>query len=113
MLQAHFSVMFPALPADSITGIARFSNAGGCMAVIHSSLLYVLNRFPSRKDAICRFFRENEEFQTICDDYRRCLEAIKRWDQSQLEEASARRREYVELLQELELEISRILNEAT
>ena len=83
------------------------------MAVIHSSLLYVLNRFPSRKDAICRFFRENEEFQIICDDYWRCLDAIKRWDQSQSQEASARRREYVDLLQELEMEILRILDDAT
>ena len=83
------------------------------MAVIHSSLLYVFKRFPSRKDAICRFFRENEEFQTICDDYWRCLEAIKRWDQSQSEEAPARSREYADLLQELEMEILRILDEAT
>jgi len=105
--------MFPALPADLIAGSATFSDAGGLMTVIHSSLLYVLKRFPSRKDAICRFFRENEEFQTICDDYWRCLEAIKRWDQSQSEEAPSRSREYADLLQELEMEILRILNEAT
>ena len=113
MLQAHFSVMFSALPADSITGIARFPNAGGCMPVIYSSLLYVLKRFPSHKDAICRFFRENEEFQTICYDYRRCFEAIRRWDQSQSKEAPSRSREYTDLLQELEMEILRILDEAT
>jgi len=105
--------MFTGLSADSITGIVKFSNAGGCMAVIHSSLLYIFKCFPSRKDAICRLFRENEEFQTICDDYRCCLEAIKRWDQSQSEEALARSREYADLSKELEMEILRILNEAT
>ena len=105
--------MAPALSADSNAEISTIYNAGDCMAVIHSNLLYVFKRFPSRKDAIRRFFRENEEFQTICDDYRRSLEAIKRWDQSQSEEAPARRREYADLSKELEMEILRILNEAT
>ena len=105
--------MFLGLSTDSITDMATISDAGGQMTVIHSSMLYVLKRFPSRRNAICRFFRENEDFQTICDDYRSCLEAIKRWDQSQSEEAPSRSREYADLLQELEMEILRILDETT
>ena len=81
------------------------------MPVVHSSLLYVIKRFPYRKDTICQFFKKNEDFKILCDDYRICSDAVKTWNQSESEEAPARRKEYTDLLQSLELEISQILNE--
>ena len=83
------------------------------MTVVHSSLFYVVKRFPNHKDTIRKFLKENEDFKIICDDYRLCFEALKRWNQSESEEAPARKSEYADLLHGLELEISQILNEHT
>ena len=83
------------------------------MVVIESNLFCVVKRFPDHRDSILKFFRENHNFQVICDDYRRCSEALKRWNQSASEEAAARRKEYADILQELELEILQILNDIT
>jgi hypothetical protein len=47
----------------------------------------------------------------MCDDYRLCSEALKGWNQSESEEAPARRKEYAELLQDLEAEILQSLDE--
>ena len=81
------------------------------MAVIESNLFYVVKRFPDRKKKILELFRKNQDFQTICDDYRRCLQALQRWNRSTSEEAPACRKEYADLLQELELEILQVLND--
>ena len=81
------------------------------MAVIESNLFYVVKRFPDRKNHILKFFKDNQNFQVICDDYRQCSKALQRWKKSESEEAAARRKEYMDLLQELELEILQILNE--
>lgn len=83
------------------------------MAVIESNIFYVVKRFPDRKKDIVQLFRADQNFQTICDDYRRCSEALQRWNQSASEEAATCRKDYAELLQELELEIIQILNEIT
>jgi len=81
------------------------------MAVIESNLFYVVKRFPDRKNHIFKFFKDNQNFQVICDDYRRCSQALQRWNNSESDVAAARRREYADLLQELELEILQVLNE--
>ena len=82
------------------------------MPVIQTSIFTVIERFPGNKDSILQFFRENQNFQTICDDYRLCAESLKRWNQSASKEAPARRKEYAALLQELEAEILQILDES-
>ena len=82
------------------------------MAVIKSSLFHVLKRLSEHKDAIHQRFRKNENFQTICDDYRQCAEALYRWNGSTSEEARGRRNEYADLLQDLESEILQTLNES-
>ncbi len=81
------------------------------MAVIQSCMFYVVGRFPGRGDAIKRLFRENENFHTICEDYGLCAEALKRWNESRSQDAPARRREYAELLEDLESEIRKFLDE--
>jgi hypothetical protein len=75
------------------------------MTVIPPSLFIVLKRFPERKDCIKRLFRENDNFQSICEDYRNCAEAVRYWNRSESEEAPARREEYAALLRDLEEEI--------
>lgn len=82
------------------------------MAVIQSNLFYVVKRFPNRKDTIKRLYKENKNFQTICEDYRKYLEAHQHWNESGSKEASARREEYATLLGELETEIIQSIAES-
>jgi hypothetical protein len=81
------------------------------MTVIQISLFAVAKRFPDRTDAVKRLFRKSETFQAVCEDYRKCAEALLHWNQSASEEAPARREEYEVLLQDLEAEILQSLNE--
>ena len=81
------------------------------MSVIPPGLFIVLKRFPERKDGIKRLFKENGDFQSVCEDYRNCAEAVRYWNQSDSEEAPARREEYGVLLRDLEAEILECLNE--
>jgi len=81
------------------------------MTVIQTGLFSVMERFPDRKDAVKRLFRESEAFQTVCEDYRKCAEALRYWNESASEEAPARREEYAALLKDLEAEILQGLNE--
>jgi hypothetical protein len=79
------------------------------MAVIEPSLFGIFMRFPDRKKSAKKLFYENEEFKSICEDYRKCCAALRYWRQSSEESAPARKLEYAALLQELEEEILRIL----
>ena len=81
------------------------------MPVIQTSIFAVFERFPDRKDNIKRLFKESENFKAVCEDYRKCSEALHHWDRSDSEVASVRRAEYSALLQELEAEILQCLTE--
>ncbi len=80
------------------------------MTVTKSCLFNVLEKFPDRGGDIKRLYKKNQAFQTICEDYRQCVEALHHWNQSNEKEASSRRREYEQLLQELVDEILLCLN---
>jgi hypothetical protein len=75
------------------------------MSVIRTSIFTAIKRFPDRKDTIKRLYKENNNFQTICEDYRKCLEAHLYWNESDSKVASARKDEYATLRGELETEI--------
>jgi hypothetical protein len=75
------------------------------MSIIRTSLFAVIERFPHHKAAVRQLFKENESFQTLCEDYRRCAEALRHWNQSASEDAAVRREEYTALLLDLEAEI--------
>ena len=75
------------------------------------SLFYVIRRFPNHKQSIYRLFKRNEDFKSLCEDHRLCYETVERWKQSESEKAPALRKEYENLLQELEQEITQILND--
>ena len=81
------------------------------MAIIKMNILAINERFPDHKKTIKRLYREDETFQSICEDYQSCYEALKRWSQSVLAEASARKIEYADLLRDLEQEILQYLRE--
>ncbi len=75
------------------------------MSVIRPSIFSVIQQFPDRKDTIKHLYKGNTNFQAICEDYRKCLEAYLYWDQSDSKVASERRDEYATLRCELENEI--------
>lgn len=88
-----------------------FNYQGDSMAILRISLLAVLKRFPAFEKTMKRLYREDDTFQSICEDYAECSEALQRWSQSALEEAPTRRKEYADLLQDLEVEILQYLGE--
>ena len=82
------------------------------MSVIQTSVFTVVKQFPDRGDTVKRLFKESETFQNVCEDYRRCAEALQHWRQSTSEEAPARREEYAQLLRDLKAEIIQNLTES-
>jgi hypothetical protein len=82
------------------------------VTVIKSSVFHVLEKFPERAGDIKRLYRKNQEFQTVCDDYRQCAEALHHWNRSHEKTAPIRRLEYAQLFQELVDEICLYLNDS-
>ena len=80
--------------------------------VAQTSLSIVLEKFPDHDEKVKRLFYEDESFQSLCEDYRRCAEASKYWNESLLEEAPMRREEYGDLLLDLSKEILQTLKES-
>jgi hypothetical protein len=72
------------------------------MTAIQTSLFILFERFPERIELIKALYENNESFKTLCEDYRRCAEALQHWKQSLDEDAPARVLEYENLLRELE-----------
>jgi hypothetical protein len=89
--------------------LMRFSTGTIAMSIIEPSLFLVFERFPDHKEAVKALYRESEDFQSLCEDYRQCAVALRHWRRSSEEHAPARREEYTLLLQELEEELSKIL----
>jgi hypothetical protein len=82
------------------------------MSVIKSAIFTIYERFSDRKDTVKRLFNASDEFQTLCDDFRQCCQALEYWNQSIKADAPARRQEYKALRRELEDEINRLIDEA-
>ena len=80
------------------------------MTVIQPS---IFERYPERMEEIKALFKNNESFKTLCEDYRRCAEALQHWNQSLDEDAPVRVQEYEALLRELEEETLQKVNEST
>lgn len=82
------------------------------MTLLKSSVFHVLEKFPDRAGEIKRLYKKSQDFQTVCDDYRQCAEALHHWNHSHEKEAPLRRQEYAQLFQELMDEICLYLNES-
>jgi uncharacterized protein YdcH (DUF465 family) len=83
------------------------------VTVIKSSVFHILEKFPERAGDIKRLYKENLEFQSMCEDYRQCADALHHWNQSNEKEAPTRRQEYKQLFQELADEIWLCLNQSS
>ena len=76
-------------------------------------LAVVLKKFPGAKVKIWHLFQHSPSFQSLCEDYRDCLDAWQYWRQAASEEAPVVCQSYVELLGELEEEVRQYLELAT
>lgn len=74
-------------------------------------LQQVLKLFPEERAVLQRLFRESSSFQSLCEDYRDCLAALRYWKQSASEEAPLLCQSYTVLLQELEQEVRQYLEQ--
>jgi hypothetical protein len=63
------------------------------------------------KGIIIALYQRNASFQSLCEDYQVCVEALTHWNNMDYDESVARRKEYGELIQSLESEIMGCLNE--
>jgi hypothetical protein len=68
-------------------------------------LSHVYSRFPDQKAVILRLLQDSDSFRTLCRDYQECGNALAYWKRTTAGEAPLRRKEYGELLKELEQEI--------
>lgn len=75
------------------------------MSVIHPSIFIVLEGFPEHRDVIRRLYSSNKPFQSLCDNYLQCKNALRYWTTSKDECAPERQREYMTLADEMEIEI--------
>ncbi len=82
------------------------------MAVIYTSIFTVIKRFPDHTNQIKYLYKENDNFQSMCEDYHKCQEACLYWNESGAKEAPERRQEYAMLRGELETEIRQSVAES-
>lgn len=83
----------------------------GCVKVIDSSLFHIMKRVPDKRRLIAELCEKNDDFRSVCCDYGRCAQALELWNQSVAENAPDRRKEYSELLGELQAEILQYLDD--
>ncbi|GAB6097770.1 hypothetical protein JCM14469_40240 [Desulfatiferula olefinivorans] len=77
----------------------------------HEDLSVVIKRFPEHANDLERHYRKSSRLKNICEDYRKCLNALNYWALLKNEEAVKPHGEYAALLFELEFEIIRFLEE--
>jgi len=69
------------------------------------TLALIKRRFPGRDERVERIFREDPSFRTLCRDYHDCRATLERLRGHDSASVRNRRREYAELLEELDREI--------
>lgn len=75
------------------------------MIIDRDTLSLIRTSFAGHEKLIERAFGESRSFQTLCEDYRQCNEALQRFEQRSAAESDARSQEYADLLVELGSEI--------
>lgn len=81
------------------------------MSIIHPGLFLVFKRFPDRREMLQRLYSASESFQSLCESYQQCSQAVNYWGKSDDRNAPDRHREYCTLLDELEQDILQFSSE--
>ena len=69
------------------------------------TLSLIRAHFEGPEGLIERPFRQDAAFRSLCEDYQACAEALARWNCSAAVAAVDRRKEYADLLAQLDREI--------
>ncbi|MGH6917928.1 MAG: hypothetical protein ACREJ0_09505 [Geminicoccaceae bacterium] len=72
---------------------------------IDSGIERAIERFPELEASIRDRFHDDPSFREMCGDYAEALEALQRWQVSDVPQKAARVEEYRELAKALEIEI--------
>ena len=75
------------------------------MANKNKALDIVSRKFPESRHLIIELFHQSDFFRSICEDYALCLETIIRLDASKHMIKKGYKKEYEDLLQDLENEL--------
>jgi hypothetical protein len=70
---------------------------------------HIQERFKDKGHVIDLLMVEDPEFQTLCEDFDDCVDALHYWTDSKAPEAEARANEYRTIIKELEEEIIQAL----
>ena len=73
----------------------------------------ISSSFPGYERLIDHAYRSDPTFRELCDDYRKCAVALKRWQHLDGDKPSPRTEEYSELLAELAEEVKEWLDATT
>ena len=82
------------------------------MGVDKTPILKIYDYFPGYREKIRKFLTVYSNFQSLCEDFLQCREAMNYWSGSEKPEAPELRLEYMELTHELEFEIIQFLNKS-
>ncbi len=77
----------------------------------HPDLLFVTKHLSMHRDILQKRYLTSKKLQSICEDYRRCHDALAFWMNPDNKNSVKLQAEYSGLLLELEAEIMEILNE--
>ena len=69
------------------------------------TLNLIQSSFPGQEGLIEHAFNGSRSFRELCEDYYRCVAALRRWECQSAAEAPQHHREYTELLAELGREV--------
>jgi hypothetical protein len=72
----------------------------------------ISENFSKYRFVIEKFYKDDETFRSIYEDYLEYLKALEYWKQSSSDDAADRRSEYTQLVGELEEELTQILNKS-
>lgn len=110
----------PVLPRGPATGLklsnlsaALFSPPSDVIPITakKAGLTLVLEPFPEDSGILQRLFQESSSFQSLCEDYRDCLAALRNWQTVASGEALAMRGAYKDLQLELEQQVRQYLED--
>ena len=65
----------------------------------------MINKYPELKNIIITILCQNDEFRSLCADYNTCAAAVTYWSNESSNISISRRREFSQLLSDLEKEI--------
>ena len=74
--------------------LARTHLGNFAMAIVQTGVFTLYERFPDQKKKIRALHESSETFKTLCEDHRKCRDAIRYWERKEGNVAFEHRQEY-------------------